>query len=151
MNRRNDRTLTPSHPSGEDLPYSQGRALFISMVEMGVDPTIAVHHHCNPPPLLPTTTTNTYYHHLPPPPPTSTTPITITTHHHHLPPLPTFTSHHHHPPPPNSIQTLPQHCPDILQTPSRQPPDTLHFENTSWVLTDGLTKGQVGFLSCCRS
>ena len=36
MNRRNDRTLTPSHPLGEGLPYSQGRALFTSIVEMGV-------------------------------------------------------------------------------------------------------------------
>ena len=36
MNRRNDRTLTPSHPSGEGQPYSQGRALFTSIVEMGV-------------------------------------------------------------------------------------------------------------------
>ena len=36
MNRRNDSILTPSHPSGEWLPYSQDRALFISIVEMGV-------------------------------------------------------------------------------------------------------------------
>ena len=34
MDRRNDRTLTPSHPSGEELPYSQDRALFTSIVEM---------------------------------------------------------------------------------------------------------------------
>ena len=36
MNRRNGRTLTPSHASGEGQPYSQGRALFTSIVEMGV-------------------------------------------------------------------------------------------------------------------
>ena len=36
MNRRNDKTLTISHPSGEGQPYSQGRALFTSIVEMGV-------------------------------------------------------------------------------------------------------------------
>ena len=36
MNRRNDRTLTPSHPSGEGLLYSQDRALFTSIEEMGV-------------------------------------------------------------------------------------------------------------------
>ena len=36
MNRRNDRTLTPFHPSGEGQPYSQGRALFTSIVKMGV-------------------------------------------------------------------------------------------------------------------
>ena len=36
MNRRNDRTLTPSHPLGEGLPYSQGRALCTSIVEIGV-------------------------------------------------------------------------------------------------------------------
>ena len=35
MNRRNYRTLTPSRPSsGEGLPYSQGRALLTSIVEM---------------------------------------------------------------------------------------------------------------------
>ena len=59
--------LTPSHPKGEGLPYSQGRALFTSIVEMGV--TIL---HLHPPP-LPTTTT------------------------HHPPPLPTTTTHHHPP------------------------------------------------------
>ena len=36
MNRRNERTLTPSHPSVEGQPYSQGRALFTFIVEMGV-------------------------------------------------------------------------------------------------------------------
>ena len=36
MNQRNDRTLIPSHPSGEGLPYSQGRVLFTSIVEIGV-------------------------------------------------------------------------------------------------------------------
>ena len=36
MNLRNDRTLTPSHPLGEGLPYSHGMALFTSIVEIWV-------------------------------------------------------------------------------------------------------------------
>ena len=36
MNRKNGRTLTPSQPSVEGHPYSQGRALFTSIVDMGV-------------------------------------------------------------------------------------------------------------------
>ena len=36
MNRRNDRILTPSHPSGEGHPNSQGRALLTSIVEMEI-------------------------------------------------------------------------------------------------------------------
>ena len=36
MNRRDDRTRTPSYPSSEGLPYSQGVALFTSIVETGV-------------------------------------------------------------------------------------------------------------------
>ena len=77
MNRRNDRTLTPSHPQGEGVPYSLGRALFTSILEMGVTTT---HHHHQPPPSPPATTITKHNH-----PPS---PSTTTTHCHH-PPVPT--------------------------------------------------------------
>ena len=50
MNQRNDRTRIPSHSEGEGLPYSQGRNLFTSIVEIGGSPPPTTTHHHHPPP-----------------------------------------------------------------------------------------------------
>ena len=73
MNRRNDRTLTPSHPQGEVVPYTLGR-VHVHTRDGG---------HDHPPPPLTTTITTSHHHHQTQPSPSTTT------NHCHPPPVPT--------------------------------------------------------------